>query len=193
MSNNPRDIFTNYSVELSTALLAQNWANVHSLADKIAETRKNNNRVFLCGNGGSAANAIHIANDLVYAVTNGFGGGIDAVALCANQAVMTCLANDIDYGKIFSEQLSVSGRKNDLLIVLSGSGNSRNIVNVLKKANEMDIHTAGIFGFDGGESLKFTKSSIHFEINNMQVIEDLQLIVGHMIMKYLGARLYANK
>ena len=96
-------------------------------------------QVFLCGNGGSAANAIHLANDYLY----GIGGhdrilGMRVQALPANPAVFTCLANDINYEQVFAEQLAVFGRPGDLLIVFSGSGNSANIQAVLREAKKME-------------------------------------------------------
>ena len=98
------------------------------LSEMILEAHKSGGRIFLCGNGGSAANAMHIANDLVYAVAEKTGAGIDAISLSANTALLTCLGNDVGYENIYSEQLAVSGRAGDILIVFSGSGNSQNIL-----------------------------------------------------------------
>ena len=81
------------------------------LSKELLAAKIRGSRVFLCGNGGSAANANHIANDLVYAVTEHTGSGFDAVSLAANSAVLTCLANDVGYENIFSEQLAVSGER----------------------------------------------------------------------------------
>ena len=113
---------------------------------------------------------------------------IRAEALSANSAVITCLANDISYDKVFAEQLKVKGNKDDILIALSGSGNSPNIINAINTANEMDLKTFAILGFDGGEVKKIAKCPIHFEVNDMQVSEDLQLIVGHMCMQWLNSQ-----
>ena len=121
--------FSDYSKRLADTLDEVNWTSVLRLSKELLATKIRGSRVFLCGNGGSAANANHIANDLVYAVTEHTGSGFDAVSLAANSAVLTCLANDVGYENIFSEQLAVSGRENDLLLVLSGSGSSENIIN----------------------------------------------------------------
>ena len=91
--------------------------------------KKHGNTVFLCGNGGSAANSLHIANDFVYGIGGAGEQGIKAQALAANQSLLTCLANDIGYDEIFSYQLKMLAKKGDLLIVFSGSGNSPNIIN----------------------------------------------------------------
>ena len=95
-------------------------------------------QVFLCGNGGSAGNAIHLANDLLYGVAKKSGGGLRVHALAANPAVITCLANDIGYEEIYAEQLAVHGQPGDLLIALSGSGNSPNIVKAVARAKALN-------------------------------------------------------
>ena len=100
---------------------------INILAEILFETWKNKKRIFLCGNGGSAGNAIHIANDFLYGVGRSNGIVFDVEALPSNSAVLTCLANDSGYKNIFSKQLLAKGNKDDLLIILSGSGNSTNI------------------------------------------------------------------
>ena len=107
------------------------------------------------------------------------------LALSANPAVITCLANDVGYESIFSEQLAVHGEKGDLLIVLSGSGNSPNIVKVLEQSKTMGIKSFAILGYSGGRSKSLADVAIHFSIDDMQISEDMQLIVGHMIMQWL--------
>ena len=181
--------FSDYSKRLADTLDEVNWTSVLRLSKELLATKIRGSRVFLCGNGGSAANANHIANDLVYAVTEHTGSGFDAVSLAANSAVLTCLANDVGYGNIFSEQLAVSGRENDLLLVLSGSGNSENILNALIMAKKLKMRTAAILGFDGGKCKKITDCAVHVDVNDMQISEDIQLVVGHMIMKWLKKEL----
>ena len=99
--------------------------------------------------------------------------------------MLTCLANDIGYESIFSEQLAVQGQAGDLLIALSGSGNSPNIIKVLKHAKTMSIKSFAILGYSGGESKHLADAAIHFPIDDMQLSEDLQLMVGHMVMQWL--------
>ena len=181
--------FSDYSKRLADTLDEVNWTSVLRLSKELLATKIRGSRVFLCGNGGSAANANHIANDLVYAVTEHTGSGFDAVSLAANSAVLTCLANDVGYENIFSEQLAVSGRENDLLLVLSGSGSSENIINALIMAKKLKMRTAAILGFDGGKCKKITDFAVHVDVNDMQISEDIQLVVGHMIMKWLKKEL----
>lgn len=177
--------FSDYANRLNTILSAADWSPVLMLAQMILHVRKNRGRVFLCGNGGSAANAIHVANDLVYAVAEQTGAGVDAVALSANPAVLTCLGNDVGYENIYGEQLAVSGKEGDVLIAFSGSGNSTNVINAITTAHKLKMKTVAILGFDGGKCKNLVQLPIHFEIDDMQISEDIQLTVGHMIMKWL--------
>ena len=146
------------------------------------------NSLFLCGNGGSSANANHLANDLIYGI-NPAGEGLNVQSLCANTAINLCLANDIGYDNIFAKQLSTLGKKGDILIVLSGSGNSANIVKVLKEARRIGLKSYAMLGYDGGESYKLADQIIHFKVDDMQVSEDFQMMIGHILMKQIRIRI----
>ena len=163
------------------------------LSEKLFDVWKCKKRLFLCGNGGSAGNAIHIANDFLYGV--GLLNGIifDVEALPANTAVITSLANDTGYKNIFSKQILAKGNKDDLLIVLSGSGNSENIIEVINTAKKKKMHIYGIVGFDGGKVKKILKENcLHFPIKDMQISEDLQLITLHICMQILSKKDFAS-
>lgn len=178
--------FTDYVIRLQNVLQKHNWEDVRKLAEALRAAWIQKNQVFLCGNGGSGANAIHLANDLIYGVSKGNGPGLKVQALTANQSVLTCLANDISYEDIFSYQLSVLGEPGDILIVFSGSGNSPNIVKAIQKAKKMNLKTFAFLGYSGGKSLQLADVPIHFNINDMQIAEDCQQIVGHMVMQWLA-------
>lgn len=177
--------FSGYATRLSDVLGKSDWSGVAKLANDMRCAWVEGRQVFLCGNGGSAGNAVHLANDLVYGVAKRSGGGMRALALPANTSVMTCLANDIGYDKIFCEQLAVQGREGDLLIVLSGSGNSPNIVSALERARSMKIKSYAILGYTGGRCKDLADVAIHFPVDDMQIAEDMQLVVGHMLMQWL--------
>ena len=115
--------------------------------------------------------------------------GFNVESLSSNSSVITCLANDLGYQYIYSEQIKAKGNEGDLLIVLSGSGNSQNIINAINEAKKKKMITFAILGFDGGECIKIADDVIHFEIEDMQISEDLQLVVLHMCMQWL----YNNK
>ena len=181
-------LFKDYASRLSTVLDSYPWENIDPLAQEIELRWKQGRQIFLCGNGGSAGNAIHLANDYLYGIAKETGKGLKVHALPANSAVMTCLANDVGYDAIFSEQLAVLGQTGDLIICLSGSGNSPNILKVLEQAKLMGIKSCAILGFSGGKAKALADISIHFPIDDMQIAEDMQLVVGHMLMQYLYSR-----
>ena len=158
--------------------------------ERIFDAWKTGHQVFLCGNGGSAANAIHIANDLFYGAAKNTGKpGIASHALTANQAIVLCLANDFSYEEIFSEQLRAQGRPGDILIALSGSGNSENIVRAIQAARSIGMTSIAILGYSGGKCKELADIPIHFAVEDMQISEDAQLIVGHMLMQWLREKI----
>jgi len=148
---------------------------VYLLSTSLQEAWHNNKQVFICGNCGSAANAMHIANDLFYGIAKKSGNGIRVNALPSNPSVLTCLANDISYKDIFSHQLRVLGQKGDILIAFSGSGDSPNIIRAIEAAKGMKIKSFAILGYSGGKGLDLADVAIHFYVEDMQVAEDMQL------------------
>lgn len=181
-----RDLLHGYLGRLSQALKQDAMDRIFNLAEHLWQAWRKGQTVYLCGNGGSAANACHIANDFIYGAGVHVGAGVRVEALSANSAVLTCLANDLGYEQIFAQQLRVKAQPGDILIALSGSGESENIVKAIEVANQMNMHTFAILGFGGGRSKKMVDWPIHFEVDDMQVCEDLQLIVGHVCMQWLS-------
>ena len=180
--------FSNYSERLNNALAAADETTIHVLCESLLSAWKNSSQFFLCGNGGSAGNAVHIANDLIYGIDRETGKGLRAHALPANTSIITCLANDEGYEEIFAKQLAVYSSPGDVLLVLSGSGNSPNILQALDFANEHGLETFAILGFDGGKAKAQAAYSIHFPIDDMQISEDTQLVVMHYVMQWLAAK-----
>jgi D-sedoheptulose 7-phosphate isomerase len=174
-----------YAVEYSRLLLGFEWSSVLPLVSDLERIRESGAQVFLIGNGGSAANALHWVNDLIYPLTKNGGKPIRAQALCANQASMTCLANDVGYERIFEHQLRSLANSGDVLISLSGSGNSPNILRALEVAKELGIDSHAILGFDGGKAKLLAKHVIHFPVNDMQLAEDFQITLCHILLQYL--------
>lgn len=178
--------FLNYSRRLQSALNRSDWTPVASLAEELRACWKSGRQVFLCGNGGSAGNAVHLANDFIYGISKS-GIGLKANALPANSSVLTCLANDEGYEHVFSLQLETLATRDDVLIVLSGSGNSPNVLRALETAKRLGMRSYAILGYGGGKAKSLADIAIHFAVDDMQISEDLQLVVGHMIMQWLSA------
>tara|TARA_Y100000589_G_scaffold320173_1_gene349759 strand:+ start:2575 stop:3183 length:609 start_codon:yes stop_codon:yes gene_type:complete len=181
----------NYLDDLFNSFDDEVFEKIEILSSLLLSAWENNRKIFICGNGGSGANSIHIANDFLYGVgATGKGPilpGLSIESLVANQAVITCLSNDIGYENIFSYQLKVKASKNDILIVLSGSGNSKNILNAIKFANANNIYSFALLAFDGGECKNVINDYIQINENNMELAEDSQMIIFNICKKYLSS------
>ena len=179
-----------YLKQLTDSFSPEILESVESLAKELLQAWIQGRHVYICGNGGSAANAIHMANDFHYGIGACGAGprlpGLRVEALPANTGIITCLANDTGYDNIYAHQLEVKARKDDVLIVLSGSGNSANVVHALERAKQLGIKSFAILAFSGGRCLELADVAMHFEINDMQIAEDTQLVVGHLCMQWLN-------
>lgn len=176
----------NYVNKLNAIDFSRVATAIELLADDLQNLYKNNKSLYLCGNGGSAGNANHLANDFSYGAKSNLNSGLNVESLSSNPSIITCLANDIGFENVYAHLIKVKALPGDILIVLSGSGNSPNIINALKEAKKLNIKTYAILGFDGGIAKALADVPIHFNINDMQISEDLQLIVGHMLMQKLN-------
>jgi D-sedoheptulose 7-phosphate isomerase len=181
----PSEHFTSYAVKLHSAFTDFAWTGVADLAAELKACWEKGRKVMICGNGGSAANAMHLANDFLYGISKSQKPGLRVMALCANSSVLTCLANDEGYEHIFSLQIAVHGQPGDVLIAMSGSGNSPNILQALAQARTQGVKSYAILGYTGGKAKAMADVAIHFPIDDMQISEDLQLVIGHMIMQWL--------
>ena len=179
------DIFEIYINNLVLAQKTYLIPAAEKLTNLMFDAWQNDRTVYLCGNGGSGANALHMANDLMLFGQKEKIKGVKTEALNANIAVVTCIANDESFENIFVNQLKTKLNQNDILLVLSGSGNSKNIINAIEFANSIDALSIGVLGFDGGKAKGLVKELIHFAVNDMQVVEDLQISLVHMLMKQL--------
>lgn len=177
-----------YRRELLKAYNAVTDEQLEKLAKAIT-SRINNGTIFVCGNGGSAATAEHMSCDIgktVYKFAEKSPKNlIRIVSLNSNVSYMTAVANDISYDKIFSEQFTSLAKKGDLLIVITGSGNSPNIIEVVRAARSMGVSTFGLIGFGGGKVMPLLDDYICVDSNDYGVVEDCHLIINHMITDYL--------
>ena len=164
---------------------------IEALAQDLRAAWIEGRQVYICGNGGSAANAMHMANDFHFGIGACGPGpklpGLRVEALPANAGLITCLANDTGYENIYSHQIEVKGSPGDLLIVLSGSGNSGNVVKALETSKRMGLCSYAILAFSGGKCLDLVDVPIHIQIDDMQIAEDTQLVVGHLCMQWLNS------
>lgn len=159
--------------------------------DRVVETLANANQlrqtVYICGNGGSAATATHFGCDLAKRPIVTGQPRFRVVSLTDNTALMTALSNDIGYDDVFAEQLLPLVRKGDVLIGISGSGNSRNVLKAVEVAKNTGAITVGFSGYDGGKLAPMVDISVHIPSFNMAMVEDVHLMLEHAICERLLA------
>ncbi len=181
----PRKLFNDYSSRFNAILSRFDWTPVERLAYDLRDCWQTGRQVFFCGNGGSGANANHLANDFLYALSKTKGSGLRVHSLAANPSTLTCLANDEGYEQVFSLQLAVLARRADVLVVFSGSGDSPSILQALQEARKIGMTSYAVLGYSGGKAKALADVPIHFAIDDMQIAEDAQMVVGHMLMQWL--------
>ena len=185
MSSAFQKFATDYAQRLNAAVQALPLPAVEALAEALLRCWREGRQLFIFGNGGSAGNAIHLANDYLYGISRQVGHALRVTALPANSAVLTCLANDEGYDNIFHHQLAVLARPGDVVLAFSGSGNSPNIVKALQWCKGNGVQSFAVLGFSGGQCKALADVPIHVPVDDMQISEDLQLVVGHLLMQWL--------
>jgi len=141
--------------------------------------------IFIGGNGGSETIALHYATDWTKGVLEKKGKCLRAIPLNANPGLTTAIANDIDFESSLSFQLQALGKKGDIVVLVSSSGNSKNIVNAAVKARALGMPVIGISGFSESKLVQLSDYSITVNSTNMQLIEDLHGIIGHLVYLFL--------
>jgi D-sedoheptulose 7-phosphate isomerase len=183
MKKAPEKLISEYFAEGQKILSGISILEVAGLALAIEKVRLTGSTVYIAGNGGSASTASHFATDI------GIGSQMRAnpvrvISLCDNSAVITAISNDIEYSVVFEQQLRLLAQPGDLLIAISASGNSQNLVNVVSAANEMGISTYSMTGFDGGKLKEMTRGkNVHVEshVGAYGLVEDAHLAICHVV------------
>ncbi|MGI8968228.1 MAG: D-sedoheptulose-7-phosphate isomerase [Chloroflexota bacterium] len=174
-----------YLSTLSAVLDTLSVEDTHEIITYIQTAYENNQQIFVVGNGGSASTASHMACDLgktVRGVTTEYGvRRMRAVALTDNVALLTAWGNDASYDVVFSEQLRTHGSPNDLLIVITASGNSPNIVEAVKAARDLGMRSVGLLGFSGGKVKDLVDHSVVVGSNDYGQVEDAHMVLTHAI------------
>ena len=178
-------LFDEYATTLNSVVQKLNYKEVDKAISIIRGAISNKVKIFTCGNGGSAHTASHFITDWNKMINLETGNQIFAYSLCDNLGLVTAYANDLNYNEIFSGQLAVQANEGDLLICVSGSGNSLNLVKAVQHAKKNDIKTLGILGYDGGRLLELCDNYVLVPSFDMQICEDVHLMIGHIIMKAL--------
>lgn len=159
---------------------------VNTLMNMMEEIRLAGKRIFICGNGGSAATASHFVCDFMKGVSLNQEVKYDFECLNDNVPLMMAIGNDIGYEDIFVMPLRAKLHEGDLVIGISGSGNSENVVRAVQYAKDHGAKTAVLVGYSGGKLLNMADHAVHVKINNMQIVEDVHMILDHMMMYILA-------
>ena len=163
---------------------------IEQISDIIITALDNENKLLLCGNGGSAADAQHIAAEL----SGRFEmdrKALNAQALHVNSSYLTAVANDYGFEDVYSRMIEASAKSGDVLIALSTSGNSKNVINAIKKANQMEMVTIGFSGNDGGNMKDLCKYNLIIPSDNTARIQEAHILVGHVICKLIEQKIFS--
>lgn len=158
---------------------------IQDVIDTLKAAHANGRQVFFLGNGGSAATATHVAEDLQKGIKETTGKRFKVLSLTDNTPLICAWANDNGYDCVFAEQLDSFIEPGDVVVAISGSGNSPNVIKAVQKANEMGAITIGWSGFAGGKLAQVAQKSIVVNSDNMQRIEDVHLVLGHLIFSVM--------
>ena len=181
-----------YAADVAERIITSDFDMLAAIAQRLYQVKADGKTIYTAGNGGSAATASHICNDLVKGCRIGDSAGFKAFCLADSNAIVTCLANDFSYDDIFSIQLKTYASKGDVLITFSGSGHSPNIISVLKTAREMGVYTVGFSGRDGGKMKDFCDLFLIAPTDSMEQIEDIHLIYAHALICVIKGQLTGN-
>lgn len=186
-SNSFANFADDYFNHVYSILKSIDIGSIDNFVKILLNARENKNKIFFIGNGGSASTASHFANDLTVG-TRQDERPFPVISLTDNVAVITAIGNDFGYEHIFSKQLAAYGTKGDVLVAISASGNSPNLLKAIERAKLMDILTVGITAFDGGRLMVAADRSIHVPTGKGEYgpAEDAHLILNHLIVGYLA-------
>jgi D-sedoheptulose 7-phosphate isomerase len=185
-SNSVNDYSKSYLEYLNTVLKGISLTSIDEFVKVLLEARERGSSIFFIGNGGSAATASHFANDIAIG-SREYDKPFRVISLCDNQAVITAIANDDGFEKIFSQQLKVLLKKQDVVVCISASGNSPNLIHAINVAKKMSATTVGISAFDGGKMKDIVDFSLHVpsEKGEYGPAEDAHMVLDHLVANYL--------
>jgi D-sedoheptulose 7-phosphate isomerase len=192
--NNLDRIFTSDPVSFADAYLGYLSEVLKSIdrnaigkfAETLLDARERGASIFFIGNGGSASTASHFANDIAVG-TNSYAKPFRAISLTDNQAIITAIGNDFGFDEIFSRQLQLLGKQGDIVVAISASGNSKNLLKAFEYAKENGIKTVAITAFSGGAMKEMADEGIHVPTGSKEYgpAEDAHMILDHLLGNYL--------
>ena len=176
----------NYLQSVHRTLLNIDTTEIEKAVEVLLEAICNQKTIYCFGNGGSASTASHFANDFNKILNSLVKDKFQFICLSDNMATVMAIANDISYDDIFSYQLQDRLKPGDVIIAISGSGNSKNIIKAVNYAASCGNTIIGLTGFDGGRLMQLADINLHAPIDNMQVTEDIHLLFNHLLVSVLS-------
>ncbi len=177
-----------YTQQLNGVLANTSLASLDALARNLHVAREEGRTVFTCGNGGSYSNAQHLAQDLSKGTMVSGKPTLQTYHLGGNPSALTAWANDKGYGYVFSRDLAPLGKPGDILIAISGSGNSPNVLSAVEIAHALEMRTWGICGFGGGKLIELAHRCVHVPCGNMGMVEAAHSVIFHWLIDELRER-----
>jgi D-sedoheptulose 7-phosphate isomerase len=175
------EVLHSYFERLRSLLADVPQARVAAIVDALLTARAAGRRVYVVGNGGSASTAMHLVCDLQKSASIAGEAPIRAIALADNVALMTAWANDFSYEQVFARQITALAEPEDIVIVISASGNSPNIVAALRAAVDRHALTVAFVGFDGGTAGQIADLAVHIPCHDYGLVEDVHSALGHAV------------
>lgn len=159
-------------------------ADVEEVIEILASAKEEGRKVFVIGNGGSASTSSHLVTDMTKGAYKEGGSNFAAISLCDNTSIITALGNDFSFEDIFVGQLRAYFSSGDVVIAISASGNSPNVIKAVEYANQNGGVTIGLSAFTGGKLKELSKKSVHIPVDHYGLAEDAHMIVSHIIVYY---------
>ena len=180
-----KDFYLEYINQKNDLLQKINFNELDKIINLLKKSFRNNNILYTCGNGGSSSLADHFTCDFIKQTNNQTNFKVKSISLASNFSLVSAIANDISYDKIFSFQIKKLCKKNDVLFLFSVSGNSPNLVEAIKVAKKIGVKTVSFTGFNGGKLSKMSDFNINFPIANFGIAEDCHISIMHYLSQYL--------
>ena len=184
-TTNSKKFYLQYISEKDKLLKNIDYKQLDKIIDTIKKCIKNDGIIYTCGNGGSSSLADHFTCDFIKQTNNKTNLKVKSISLASNFSLISAIANDISYDHIFSFQVEKLCKKNDLIFLFSVSGNSKNLVNAIKKAKEKNIKTISFTGFNGGTLGKISDLNLNFPMANFGIVEDCHISIMHYLSQFL--------
>ena len=185
MDSEVKSFIKDYINGISKELLNLDIKKIIKIKNLILKTIKNNKTIYVCGNGGSSSISNHYVCDYLKLIRHNTNLKPKVISLTSNSELLTAISNDLDYSEVFKYQIESLGKQNDLVIIISSSGNSKNVVKIAEYCKRKKIKTVSFTGLTGGKLKKQSTINLHLNLKTYGQTEDSHHILMHIILHYL--------